>query len=191
LGATGSCHVRGYDDPMTEPRSRRGSTLAIGVGLVMGLLIAACSPGLPPSPSNPPSAPGSSPAPSAPSTAATNATDGSGIGQTDTDWGRIWDGLPEAFPVYPGATPADDAATEVVTAAFALTGADARTVAAWMQAELERATYATEALNGPMEDGSFILESVGSGDCRIQVAVAPAGGLTTVSVRYGAACPAP
>jgi len=96
-----------------------------------------------------------------------------------------------AFPVYPGATPADDATTEVVSAAFALDGQDARTVAAWMQTELERARYATEALNGPLEDGSFVLESTGAADCRVQVAIAPLGGLTTVSVRYGADCPSP
>jgi hypothetical protein len=112
-------------------------------------------------------------------------------GQTDTDWGRIWDELPEAFPVYPGATPADEAATGPVSATFALEGADPRTVATWMQTELERAAYRTEALNGPFEDGSFVLELNGSTECRIEVVVAPLGGLVTVTVRYGAACPSP
>jgi hypothetical protein len=112
-------------------------------------------------------------------------------GQTDTDWGRIWDELPEAFPIYPGATPADEAATEPVSGTFALDGADARVVATWMQTELERAAYRTEALNGPFEDGSYILELTGAGECRIEVTVGPLGGLTKLSVRYGAACPAP
>lgn len=112
-------------------------------------------------------------------------------GQTDTDWGRIWDELPEAFPIYPGATPADDAASEPGSGTFALDGADARVVATWMQAELERAAYRTEAVNGPFEDGSYILELVGTVACRIEVAVGPLGGLTMVSVRYGAACPNP
>jgi hypothetical protein len=112
-------------------------------------------------------------------------------GQSNTDWGRIWDELPEAFPVYPGATPADEAATGSVSATFALEGADPRTVATWMQTELERAAYRTEALNGPFEDGSFVLELVGSTECRIEVVVAPLGGLVTVTVRYGAACPSP
>lgn len=115
----------------------------------------------------------------------------SAVGQTDTAWGRIWDGVPEAFPIYPGATRADDATTEVMSATFALQGADPRTVVGWMQTELERATFATAALNGPLEDGSYVLESTGVSECRIEVAVAPLGGLTTVSVRYGAACPAP
>ena len=58
-----------------------------------------------------------------------------------------------------------------------------------MQGALENATFSTESLSGPLEDGSFVLESVGEGECRIQVIVEPMGGLTFVIVRYGAACP--
>jgi hypothetical protein len=155
---------------------------------LIGTALAACDQGLTP----PPTTSSASPTiPTQPSAGSPDASAPAGISQTDTDWGRIWDGLPQAFPLYPGATPADDAATELVSATFVLSGPDARTVATWMQTELERATFATEALNGPLEDGSFILDSTGSGDCRIQVAIAPTGGLTRVSVRYGAACPSP
>ena len=56
-------------------------------------------------------------------------------------------------------------------------------------ASLELATFSTESLSGPLEDGSFVLESVGEGDCRIQTSVQPMGGLTFVIIRYGAACP--
>lgn len=111
-------------------------------------------------------------------------TDRHGLG-SDLGWRA------RGVPGLPRATPADDAATEVASATLALEGADARTVAGWMQTELERATYATEALNGPLEDGSFVLDSEGASDCRIQVAVAPLGGLTTITVRYGGGCPAP
>ena len=55
---------------------------------------------------------------------------------------------------------------------------------------MEGATYSTESLSGPLEDGSFVLDSVGDGDCRIQTTIAPQGGLILVTVRYGAACPA-
>jgi hypothetical protein len=34
-----------------------------------------------------------------------------------------------------------------------------------------------------------VLDSVGEGDCRIQTVVAPAGGLTLMTIHYGAACP--
>lgn len=163
----------------------RTSRLSLVAWLAAGLVIAACGPSTPGSGSNTSS-------PGEPSTGVPAASNGAPrAGQTDTDWGRIWDRVPEAFPAYPGTTPADDAATEIVSATFALEGADARTVAAWIQAELERAMYATEALNGPLEDGGFVLDSEGTSGCRIQVAVAPLGGLTTVNVRYGAACSAP
>ena len=180
---------------MDEQRSGRFPAIREGIlglppiALAVALLFGACNGTTPPSSvTEAPGSPGSA-APSA--TASGVASEAPAAGQTDTDWGRIWDELPEAFPVYPGATPADDAAAEPVSGTFALEGAEARAVATWVQTELERAAYRTEALNGPFEDGSYILELVGSGDCRIEVAVGPLGGLVTASVRYGAACPAP
>ena len=130
-------------------------------------------------------------APAVTSSAGVGPSDTPATGQTDTDWGRIWDTLPVAFPVYPGAAPAEEAETGPVSATFALEGPDAKTIVIWMQTELERATYSTEALTGPLEDGSFVLESIGTADCRTEVAVAPLGGLTILTVRYGAACPSP
>ena len=177
MGAAGSCHAQGYDGHVTTP-----TRLSLAASLATLLFVAACGAAVPTSTSS-----GASPSGDAPPT----STAGPETAQTDTDWGRIWDGVPEAFPVYPGATPADDAAREVASATFVLDGADAQTVAGWMQTELERALYATEALNGPLEDGSFVLDLAGARDCRIQVAIAPLGGLTTVNVRYGASCPAP
>jgi hypothetical protein len=158
--------------------------------LAISLLLGACN-GI--TPTTPPSdliSPPASTRTTEPSIDTTSSA-ASAAGQTDTDWGRIWDEVPEAFPVYPGVTRADEAATEAVSGTFALEDVDARAVALWMQTELERGSYRTEALNGPFEDGSFVLDLVGDGDCRIQVAVAPLGGLVMVSVRYGAACPAP
>lgn len=157
------------------------------MGLATALILSACNAATPTPPST--EAPGSvaslRPSEVAPEPSSARPP----VGQTDTDWGRIWDELPEAFPVYPGATRADEAATEAVSGTFALEGADARDVVAWMQTDLERGAYRTEALNGPLEDGSFVLDLVGDGDCRIQVAVGPLGGLTIVTVRYSAACP--
>jgi hypothetical protein len=61
-----------------------------------------------------------------------------------------------------------------------------------MQSQLQQSTYSTEARSGPLEDGSYVLDSTGSSPgCRVQVSVAPLGGLTTVTVRYGAGCPEP
>jgi hypothetical protein len=113
-------------------------------------------------------------------------------GQTDTDWGRIWDSLPAGFPSYPGSAPAEEATTGPASAVLAVQGVEARTVADWILSKLEQATYRTEALSGPLEDGSFVLDSTGSArDCRVQVSIAPLGALTIVTVRYGASCPEP
>ena len=115
---------------------------------------------------------------------------GAAVTQTDTAWGRIWDGLPSGFPVFPGAAASEEAgAGEPVSAAFTAPGVDPAEIAQWLQTELEVATYSTEALSGPLEDGSFVLDSVGEGECRIESVVTPAGDLTLLTVRYGAACP--
>ncbi len=110
-------------------------------------------------------------------------------GQTDTDWGRIWDAVPADFPRFPGARVADDMGDLPVSARLAVDGGDPEAIAAWMQSAMETATYSTEGLNGPLEDGSMVLDSVGDRGCRIQTTIAPLGGTTFITVRYGAACP--
>jgi hypothetical protein len=112
------------------------------------------------------------------------------VTQTDTAWGRIWDALPARFPVYPGAVETEEAGSgEPVSATFSVGGADPAEIATSMQQQLELATYSTEALSGPLEDGSFVLDSVGDAGCRIETTVKPAGGLVLITVRYGADCP--
>jgi hypothetical protein len=111
-------------------------------------------------------------------------------GQTDTEWGRIWDEVPSGFPRYPGSTTADDATPDPASDRYVVSGAEAQQIATWMQGALETATFTTEALSGPFEDGSLVLDSVGDAGCRIQTTIAPLGGMTFVTVLYGAACPA-
>jgi hypothetical protein len=109
------------------------------------------------------------------------------VTQTDTDWGRIWDSIPAGFPVYPGAI--DTEVDEAVSGAFTSGDADVQETATWLQQRLELATYSTEALSGPLEDGSFVIDSVGDAGCRIETTVRPTGELTTITVRYGSDCP--
>ena len=169
----------------------RSRWLAIGVVL---FAVAACQPA---TGSIAPSATASIPATSigarssepSPSFAASSSP---AAGQTDTDWGRIWDSLPAGFPTYPGATPAGEVATGPASAALAVPGVEASTIADWLQSKLEQASYGTEGRSGPLEDGSYVLDFTGSAPgCRVQVSVAPLGGLTTVTVRYGASCRQP
>ena len=72
------------------------------------------------------------------------------------------------------------------------TALKAATVIAWYEHELQGAGYATDALNGPMEDGSYTLDMTGQpAGCRLEVAAAPMGGASVlgITVRYGAGCP--
>lgn len=126
-------------------------------------------------------------------TAASSTIDASAtpaVGQTDTSWGRIWDEVPDGFPRFPGGLPAGGT-SESVSAGFTYDGVEPRSIASWMQLQLERTSFTTEGFNGPLEDGGYVLDSVGPGGCRIQVKAAPMGSLTSLIVRYGAACPAP
>lgn len=110
--------------------------------------------------------------------------------QTETEWGRLWDDVPTGFPRFPGSTIANPVSPDPVSATYSVANDDTAQIAGWMQNALETASFRTESLSGPLEDGGFVLESVAEGDCRIQTSVRPMGGLTFVIVRYGAACPA-
>jgi hypothetical protein len=127
--------------------------------------------------------------PAVPETDKPTATKAPAVTQTDTEWGRIWDALPASFPVYPGAAETEEARAGEPLSATLSTPAAADEIVTWLQQRLELATYSTEALSGPFEDGSFVLDSVGDDDCRIESVVSPAGGLTIIAVRYGADCP--
>lgn len=162
--------------------SARAAVLVVVVGLAMACVPASTS-------TIPSESAGPSPASNTDSSRSASA-DAPLVGQTDTSWGRIWDEVPQAFPLYPGGFPAGGT-SESVSAALTLEGVEPRDVATWMQMQLERAMFTTEGLNGPLEDGSFVLDAVGSGGCRIQVGAAPLGSLTSLIVRYGAECPGP
>lgn len=108
--------------------------------------------------------------------------------QTDTGWGRIWDAIPVTFPRYPDAIPTQTREGPV-SASFAV-GASAEQAATFMQAALETAGFSTEAMSGPLEDGSIVIDSVGDPlTCRVQTRLTPLSGTTHMTVLYGAACP--
>ena len=128
--------------------------------------------------------------PSTPPTPSTSPSSSIAAGQTDTEWGRIWDTVPAGFPRFPGSTVADDATPDPASARLSVPGGDPKAIATWMQSALEEAGLDTLGLNGPAEDGSFVLDSVGDGQCRVQTTIAPLGGLTVITVLYGSDCPA-
>ncbi len=111
-------------------------------------------------------------------------------GTTQTGWGIIWDTLPKDFPTPPGSTPADETATGPASANLVVDGSDAKGIATGVQQALGVAGYRTKGLQGPLEDGSYVLDMTGPGpDCEVQVSAAPTGGLTTVTIMYGVGCP--
>jgi len=109
--------------------------------------------------------------------------------KTKTAWGVIWDAVPRAFPTPPAAEPTDTGDPEAVSATLAVPTAAAAT-ADWYRSALPRAGYSIESVNGPYENGGFVIDAVGAApDCRVQVSLARSGTTTTVTILFGAACP--
>jgi hypothetical protein len=132
------------------------------------------------------------PAPSsAGASAASPAQSGAAAaGQTDTEWGRIWDTLPSGFPEIPGARPSEEAATGPASATLVLEGNVARLAATALVDLLAKDGLPTAGLGTPLEDGSYTLDATGSAPgCKVQATVKPMGGETFVTILYGAACP--
>lgn len=182
---------------MTRPAFR------LAVSLAMALAIGACGSSVPsvspaasvgastnPAPSS--STEASEPAglPSAEATPVASA--GGEEGQTETEWGRIWDAPPAGLPVFPAATLSEEAATGPATAVYVVEGAKPAALATWYQDAFSTAGFFTNSLSGPFEDGGYILEATGDDPaCRVSMTIAPLGGTVSLTLLYGAACPHP
>jgi hypothetical protein len=210
-GATGSWHVPAhspthlYDGPMTHPGRGPARTFSLLSGVLATIiLVAACSGnGAAPTSAAASAGPSTTASPTtavSPATASAGADltpvpggqtaspiEPSGPTQTDTAWGRIWDSVPASFPRVETSTPADSILGPV-SAGFVVTARPAD-VTATMKHLLESAGYATDQ-SGPLEDGSFVLDSTGApAGCRVQTTLAPQAGSTLMTVLFGAACP--
>lgn len=109
-------------------------------------------------------------------------------GTTATDWGVIRDAVPAGFPLPPGAAPAD-LPDGPVSGAWT-TATPAADAAATIRAGLADAGWTDIAASGPTEGGEVTIDATGPGaGCRARVSVGPLGGLTSIVVLYGAACP--
>jgi hypothetical protein len=161
---------------------------SLGLALItVALVIAACGS----TPSNPSSS-AVRPAPStAGESAVVSASSGTAAaGQTDTEWGRIWDTLPSSFPSIPGARPSEEAAPGPASATLVIEGNVARLVATALVGQLAKNGFPTAGLGTPLEDGSYTLDATGSAPgCKVQLTIKPMGGETFVTILYGAACP--
>jgi hypothetical protein len=105
---------------------------------------------------------------------------------TDTEFGRIWDSLPDTFPRMARSTPVDEAGP--VSAAFA-TSTDVETASRGIGQTLMDLGWSVD-IGSPLEDGTVILEATGPpAGCKAEVRFTPMSGTVVMSVLYGAECP--
>jgi hypothetical protein len=124
-----------------------------------------------------PTEPGTSPAPTPP-------------GQTDTEWGRIWDTVPATFPAYPGAHPTETGAGPA-SAVLDAGAAKPAEVVSFYESALVGQGLSTVSRDGPREDASYDLLMGDNGSCSTEITAAPLGGSTIITIMYGAGCPFP
>lgn len=110
-------------------------------------------------------------------------------GQTETEWGVIWDTIPADFPVYPGAVKSEESATGPVSANLVVEGLDPSAVLTWTDSALSNAGFTVTGGQESMEDGSMSIDAVRGTGCRVLVTSAPLGSLTSITILYGASCP--
>ena len=160
-------------DGMRSPRRLTLGALAV-VALAVAVAVAAC---------------GTDEAHLTPSQAPTGSLVPPLTGQTDTDWGTIWDAIPPDFPVYAGATPSQETATGPASANLVVAGGDAKTIATWTADQLTAAGYDVNGGSVALEDGSYAVDGEREPGCQVHVEVAPLGTVTSITILYGASCP--
>jgi hypothetical protein len=178
--------------PMLPPRPahRTGTRLAAILLAATGLLAAcvgAASPVTAPQIASPVSS-ASTPVPTL--TAATPAPGAASV--VTVAWGRIWDRMPEGFPLPSDAEPAQPAdPVEGPSSGAFTTSLGVADAANGIETALKAAGWSLEATT-PGEDGSREISAVGaSPDCRSRVTVRALGSMRFVTVYYGAGCPRP
>ena len=111
-------------------------------------------------------------------------------GQTDTDWGPIWNDLPPGFPLPPGGEPLESGAGPVTAAWTIASGAGANPIGtAQFYVDAFSAAGYGGGREGPLEDGSYTAWASNGYGCDILVTATPRAEETLVTVLYGAGCP--
>jgi hypothetical protein len=129
-------------------------------------------------------APSLTPVPGGPSQGSTPVT--SLPGQTDTEFGRIWDALPPSFPIPSGAIVTD--ARGPVSGSYSL-GMSTATATQAITDGLRARGWSID-VGSPLEDGSVVIDAAGADEgCVMEVRLTPLSGTVSMSVLYGAACP--
>ncbi len=171
-------------------RSRLAGGVALAV-VVASLVVGGCTSG-----ATPRSSAAGSPGSGAPATpkatvhAPSHVPGASTPAQVNTPWGRIWEGLPNAFPRVAGAEPTQTGSASPTSATLNVptSAGTVKDVTSFYRSALAAAGYSV-SVDGPLENGGYTVSAMGSAGCAAQVSVAPLGSTITVTVLYGAACP--
>ena len=182
-----------------RPSIRRPASLALA-GATLALLVGACggsttspaassgtsvAPATAAASASGAAAPSLTPVPGGASTAP--ATPEPSLTTTETPWGTIVDSVPGDFPVYPDAK-VTDAAGGPVSGAWTVQ-ATAKTVVTWYEQALAAAGYSSNDLSGPLEDGSYTVDTQSDlPECRLQTTARQQGDVTLITVLFGAGC---
>ena len=154
-----------------SPLRARGLALLLPILAIGCLTFSACSPSATPSPlSSAPAGPSLTPVPGG-SNATSPPSSGEPPTQTDTEWGRIWDGIPPSFPLARGSVPTET--SEGPASATIALGMPVEQAADLVEAGLiERGSRVDRG--EPSEDGSVVIDAVGpEPTCEIQVRLTP------------------
>lgn len=108
--------------------------------------------------------------------------------QSESEFGTVWDAVPDGFPEPRGAEPVE--AEDGPVSAASLVPAPATGLRSL--AELYRSAFDDKALggstDGPLEDGTVVVWASNGYGCDIYVRLAPRGGDVLVSVFFGGGC---
>jgi hypothetical protein len=110
-------------------------------------------------------------------------------GQSESEWGPIWNAIPPSYPVPEGAVPAE-ADHGPVSAAYTVATnlAAPRAIAVFYRDALEEDGFGGAGLDGPLEDGSFTVWSSNGYGCNSLVTVLPRGQESFITVLFSALC---
>lgn len=106
-------------------------------------------------------------------------------------WGPIWDAVPPEFLVFAGAQPVEIDEPVSVALDHPAQAASPADIANAYVTDMGIGGWRT-VVNGPIEDGSILVDAVRDGTtCRAQVEATPLGGFVRITILYGADCPTP
>lgn len=178
-----------YDAAVTAPRRRAAHPLRPIVGMLLALIVGACSPASA-SPSATVTAPSLTAVPGGPASPVIGASVGPPTTSNVEGFGEIWDALPASWPAFPG-----QSASEIgsdASQALVVKG-DPAALAIQLRRTLEQRGGWTVDIASALEDGTVVLEAIGPAEgCRVRARFTPntpGSDLGTLQVYYGAKCP--